>query len=196
MWRSADSPHKMLFGISWLAVLSTPTIVTTQNERLNEVWAVIGTGVMVSNETSVECDTQALAKLATLLFTELRIHPDVELGIRLIDAAEMSELHLQWMDEPGPTDVLSFPMDELRSAPIGVVPELGLLGDIVLCPQVAQEQAAEFSRNLDEELQFLTIHGVLHLIGYDHMTDDDHAEMFALHDELLSTWQLQNAGSK
>ncbi|CAB4662987.1 unannotated protein [freshwater metagenome] len=157
---------------------------------------MIGTGVMVSNETSVECDTQALAKLATLLFTELRIHPDVELGIRLIDAAEMSELHLQWMDEPGPTDVLSFPMDELRSAPIGVVPELGLLGDIVLCPQVAQEQAAEFSRNLDEELQFLTIHGVLHLIGYDHMTDDDHAEMFALHDELLSTWQLQNAGSK
>ena len=155
-----------------------------------------GSGVMVSNETSVQCDTQALAKLVTLLFTELRIHPDVELGIRLIDAAEMSELHLQWMDEPGPTDVLSFPMDELRSAPIGVAPEIGLLGDIVLCPQVAQEQAAEFSRNLDGELQFLTIHGVLHLIGYDHMTDDDHTEMFALQDKLLSTWQLQSAGFK
>ena len=149
---------------------------------------------MVSNETAVQCDTEALAKLAALLFTELRIHPDAELGIRLIDPAEMSELHLQWMDEPGPTDVLSFPMDELRSSPIGVAPEIGLLGDIVLCPQVAQEQAAEFSRNLDEELQFLTIHGVLHLIGYDHMTDDDHAEMFALQDELLSTWQLQSAG--
>ncbi|PHX61125.1 MAG: rRNA maturation RNase YbeY [Actinobacteria bacterium] len=157
---------------------------------------MIGSGVVVSNETSFQCDTQALAKLASLLFSELRIHPDVELGIRLIDATEMSELHLQWMDEPGPTDVLSFPMDELRTAPIGVEPELGILGDIVLCPQVAQDQAAEFSRNLNGELQLLTIHGVLHLIGYDHMTDDDHAEMFARQDELLSIWQLQSAGSK
>lgn len=168
----------------------------TLNGRLSEVFAMSGSAVIVSNETSMKCDTQALAQLAGLLFEELRIHPDVELGIRLVDTAEMTRLHVQWLDEPGPTDVLSFPMDELRSAPIGEEPKSGLLGDIVMCPEVAAAQATEFLRTLDEELQFLTIHGVLHLIGYDHMTDADYAQMFGLQDDLLATWQLQNAGSR
>ena len=162
----------------------------------SEVRALSGSAVIVSNETSMQCDTRALAQLAGLLFVELRIHPDVELGIRLVDTAEMTQLHLQWMDEPGPTDVLSFPMDELRSAPVGAEPQPGLLGDIVLCPEVAAAQATEFLRSLDEELQFLTIHGVLHLIGYDHMKASEHAQMFGLQDDLLATWQLQIAGAR
>lgn len=157
---------------------------------------MIGSGVIVSNESMFECDTLALVQLAGLLFGELRIHPDVELGIRLVDVDEMTKLHVQWMGEPGPTDVLSFPMDELRSAPAGVDPQSGLLGDIVLCPEVAAAQASEFLRTLDQELQFLTIHGVLHLIGYDHMTDADHTQMFGLQDALLATWQPRNVGSR
>ncbi|MSO27256.1 MAG: rRNA maturation RNase YbeY [Candidatus Nanopelagicales bacterium] len=168
----------------------------TLSGRLSEAWAVSGLAVIVSNESSMPCDTSALTKLARLLFAELRIHPEVELGIRLVEIDEMTRLHVQWMDEPGPTDVLSFPMDELRSAPIGVEPEPGLLGDIVLCPKVAAAQASEFLRTLDEELQFLTIHGVLHLIGYDHMTDAEYAQMFGLQDELLAAWNLQNAGPR
>ncbi len=162
----------------------------------SEVRTLSGSAVIVSNETSMQCDTRALVQLAGLLFAELRIHPDVELGIRLVDTAEMTRLHLQWMDEPGPTDVLSFPMDELRSAPVGAEPQSGLLGDIVLCPEVAAAQATEFLRSLDAELQFLTIHGVLHLIGYDHMTAAEHAQMFGLQDDLLTTWQLQIAGAR
>ena len=168
----------------------------TLSGRHSEGFAMIGSAVIVSNETTIPCDTQALAKLAGTLFGELRIHPDVELGIRLVDVDEMTALHVRWMNEPGPTDVLSFPMDELRSSAEGVEPEPGLLGDIVLCPQVASAQAAESARTLDAELQYLTIHGVLHLIGYDHMTDEDYAVMFGLHEQLLAVWHLMDSESR
>lgn len=101
---------------------------------------MIGSGVIVSNESMFECDTLALVQLAGLLFAELRIHPDVELGIRLVDVDEMTKLHVQWMGEPGPTDVLSFPMDELRSAPAGVDPQSGLLETSCSAPRWQQHR--------------------------------------------------------
>ena len=146
------------------------------------------TSIIVVNETDMPCGTSDLEDLARFLLVELRLHEEAELGIRLVGLDEMTELHVEWMQEAGPTDVLSFPMDELRSAPPGTDPVLGMLGDIVLCPQVAAAQAIEFGRSLDEELQYLTTHGVLHLIGYDHMTEGEHAEMFTLKDQLLERW--------
>ena len=133
-------------------------------------------------------DAAWLARLATFLLPRLRLHPMCELAITLVDAPRMTELHEEWMDEPGPTDVLSFPMDELRSAPEGIEPEPGMLGDIVLCPQVAAAQAADRGRTLEEELAFLVTHGMLHLIGYDHATEAEQARMFTLQDGLLAAW--------
>lgn len=145
--------------------------------------------VIVTNESGVPCDTAALADLARHLLAALRLHPDCELGITLVDRERMTTLHEDWMHEPGPTDVLSFPIDELRSAAPGADLEAGILGDIVLCPEFAATQAAVAGRTLDEELQFLTTHGTLHLIGHDHESPEEFATMFALQDELLAGWR-------
>ena len=94
----------------------------------------------------------------------------------------MAELHERWMDEPGPTDVMSFPMDELvEESRRPDASDMGpaLLGDIVLCPEFAKAQARAAGHRLDDELHLLTVHGVLHLLGYDHAEPDEEREMFA-----------------
>ncbi len=101
----------------------------------------------------------------------------------------MSTLHEDWMHEPGPTDVLSFPIDEITSAAPGEEPVVGILGDIVLCPAYLGPQAAAAGRSLDEELQFLTTHGMLHLIGHDHQSPESYEAMFSLQDDLLAGWR-------
>ena len=146
------------------------------------------TGVAVINESGVDCDTDALARLATFLFPLVRVSDDCELCITIVDEPRMEELHVQWMDLPDATDVLSFPMDELRSANEGEEFPSGILGDIVLCPEFARKQAADAGRTLDGELQFLTTHGILHLLGHDHMTPEEYDIMFALQDQLLAKW--------
>ena len=146
------------------------------------------TGISIADECGSTCDLAALADLSAHLIRSLRLHPDCELAITLVDEERMTGLHEDWMQEPGPTDVLSFPMDELRSAGPGEQPVAGMLGDIVLCPSVAARQAAEKGRDLDAELQFLVTHGMLHLIGYDHATQQEYEAMFALQDELLAGW--------
>lgn len=147
------------------------------------------TGVTVMNESGVACDVASLAHLAEHLLRELRLHPDCELGITLVDKERMTTLHEDWMQEPGATDVLSFPIDELRSAEPGTEPEPGILGDIVLCPEVAATQAVAANRSLDAELELLVTHGTLHLIGYDHATQDEHDAMFAVQNALLTGWR-------
>lgn len=147
------------------------------------------TSLTISNESEVPCDTGALADLVTHLLGALRLHPECEIGITLVDVERMSTLHEDWMQEPGPTDVLSFPIDEVRIADPADEPVAGILGDIVLCPEFAAEQARAAGRTLDEELQFLVTHGTLHLIGYDHATQQDYDAMFALQDDLLSGWR-------
>lgn len=146
--------------------------------------------ILVSNETDVTCDVDALAELAQYLLGALRLHPQCELGITLVDLERMTTLHEDWMSEPGPTDVLSFPIDELRSAPEGVDAEPGILGDIVLCPEYLGSQAAAAGRTLDQELQFLLTHGMLHLTGHDHQEPEAYAVMFALQDALLDDWPV------
>ena len=143
----------------------------------------------IVNESGVECDTAALGDLLDHLFVALRLHPDCEIGVTLVDEERMTTLHEDWMQEPGPTDVLSFPIDEVRAGVDGQDPEPGILGDIVLCPSFARAQAAVAGRSLDDELAFLTTHGSLHLIGFDHATQEDYDAMFALQDSLLDGWR-------
>jgi probable rRNA maturation factor len=119
---------------------------------------------------------------------QLHVHRRAELCIKLVDEESMTQLHEKWMGLPGPTDVLSFPMDELRPGREGREPQEGVLGDIVVCPQVAGRQAAEAGHTTAEELLLLTTHGLLHLLGYDHGEPDEEREMFELQRSLLLTF--------
>jgi probable rRNA maturation factor len=144
--------------------------------------------IEVNNETSYECDEHELVRISRYVLDELRVHPQAELSIVLVDEPAMERLHVQWMDLPGPTDVMSFPMDELRPGTEDAEPEPGLLGDVVLCPTVAAQQAAEAGHTPQEELLLLTTHGILHLLGYDHAEPDEEAQMFELQRRLLLTF--------
>ena len=136
----------------------------------------------LNNESGTEVDAERLAGLARFALDLLRIHPQAELSILLVDPDTMSAYHEKYLDEPGPTDVLSFPMDELEPGGRPDAPDPGpsMLGDIVLCPQFAAEQAKAAGHSLGQELALLTVHGVLHLLGYDHAEPDEEKEMFAL----------------
>ncbi|MBW8871946.1 MAG: rRNA maturation RNase YbeY [Leifsonia sp.] len=141
--------------------------------------------IEINNESTIEVDEAALQRLATYAFDILHVHPDAELAIVLVDEAAMEQLHVQWMDEPGPTDVLSFPMDELRPGTEEEPSPAGLLGDVVLCPQVAQVQAETAGHSLMDELLLLTTHGILHLLGFDHAEPAEEREMFAIQRDIL-----------
>jgi probable rRNA maturation factor len=147
----------------------------------------------VNNESGVELDDRAVLDAARYTLQRMRIHPLSELSVIMVDEAAMEQLHLQWMDLPGPTDVMSFPMDELRPGKEDDEPVQGLLGDIVLCPEVARRQGQEAptQHSMDEELQLLTVHGVLHLLGYDHEEPDEKAEMFGLQKAILDEWRAE-----
>ncbi len=144
--------------------------------------------VEVNNESGYAVDEAEFAALARHVLDEMHVHPQTDLSILLVGVDVMSELHQQWMDEPGPTDVLSFPMDELRPGRPDDLTPAGLLGDVVLCPQVAAEQAHAAGHSTAEELLLLTTHGILHLLGFDHAEPDEEKEMFALQRRLLLTF--------
>lgn len=152
----------------------------------------------IANESGAAVDEAALAALARFVLDQMRIHPLAELSVLLVDEHAMADLHERWMNEPGPTDVLAFPMDEFRSPQVGGVqsgkaddtdrlPE-PLLGDVVLCPHVAAEQAVAAGHPAADELELLCTHGILHLLGYDHADPDEHATMFGLQDQILVSW--------
>jgi probable rRNA maturation factor len=142
----------------------------------------------VANESDYEVDLEPLGAQARFVLDRLRIHPQAELSVLLVGEAAMTDLHVRWMDEPGPTDVMSFEMDELRPTKGEEEPEPGMLGDVVICPQVAERQADAAGHRVADELALLLTHGILHLLGYDHAEPDEHAEMFGLQARLLAEW--------
>ena len=142
----------------------------------------------VLNETETRADELELVAIVKYVMGQLRVHPQSDLCIKLVDEQAMETLHVQWMDLPGPTDVMSFPMDELRPGREEKEPEEGVLGDIVLCPSVAARQAADAGHTAEEELLLLTTHGLLHLLGFDHAEPDGEREMFELQRQLLLTF--------
>ena len=141
--------------------------------------------VEINNESGIEVDEGRLQRLAAFVLESMYVHPDTELSLMLVDEATIERLHVQWMDEPGATDVLSFPMDELRPGRPDAKTSAGLLGDIVVCPQVADEQADAAGHSLEQEITVLVTHGMLHLLGFDHGTPDEEAEMFGLQRDLV-----------
>ncbi len=149
--------------------------------------------IEVNNETDAKIDEAEFAALGSFVLGQMHVASDAELAILFVDEVAMTDLHVKWMDEPGPTDVLSFPMDELRPGTPERVTPAGLLGDIVVCPTVAVEQAKKAGHSAEEEMLLLTTHGILHLLGYDHAEPDEEKEMFALQRNLLLTFLAQRA---
>lgn len=145
--------------------------------------------IEASNESGHEVPLERLSDLSRFVFERLRVHPEADMAIIAVDEAAMSQLHEQWMDEPGPTDVLSFPMDELRPPQPGQPPVNGVLGDIVLCPSYAEQGANRAGHSLAAELELLCVHGILHLLGFDHAEPEDEREMFALQNSLLDDFR-------
>ena len=144
--------------------------------------------IEVLNESGHDLDVQRLAGLARFVMDRMRVHPQAELCIKAVDEDTIAELNGQWMDKEGPTDVLAFPMDELRPGMVNQEPEEGILGDLVLCPAIAADQARTAGHSTTDELDLLTVHGILHLLGYDHAEPEEHQEMFGLQARLLGEW--------
>lgn len=147
----------------------------------------------VNNETDAVVEEIEFAELAAFVLDKMHVAEGAELAILFVDEPTMEQLHIQWMDEPGPTDVLSFPMDELRPGTANDPTPAGLLGDIVVCPSVAARQATAAGHTAEEEMLLLTTHGILHLLGYDHVEPEEEKEMFALQRQLLLTFLASRA---
>lgn len=150
--------------------------------------------VDVLDESGTGVDVVALTRLCRFVMRRLRLHPATELTVRLVDSDTIAVLNRQWMGKDGPTDVLSFPMDELTPGSADAEAPEGYLGDIALCPQVAEQQAPAAGHSTSDEIDLLTVHGILHLLGYDHAEPDEHREMFGLQGRLLLEWQRLGAG--
>jgi probable rRNA maturation factor len=147
--------------------------------------------IEIANESGAVVDTRSLHALARHVLDGMGVNPLVELSIRLVEVDAMTALHEHFMNEPGPTDVLAFPMDELDDRRDDNDDESlppTLLGDVVLCPVVAERQAAEAGHSTEAELHLLCTHGILHLLGYDHADEAEEREMFGLQKRLLAEW--------
>ena len=145
--------------------------------------------IEILNESEADLDVEHLAKLARFVMDRMRVHPLAELCIKLVDEATIAELNEQWMGKEGPTDVLAFPMDELRPGLLDEEPEEGVLGDLMIAPTIAEKQGATAGHGTVAEVELLTTHGILHLLGYDHAEPEEHREMFGLQDQLLAAWR-------
>lgn len=141
----------------------------------------------VSHREPEPLELGAFERLAAFVLEREDAPEAVELSIALVDDEEMAELNGRYRDKEGPTDVLSFPCDD----PCAVVApgEPVALGDVVIAPDVAVRQASELGHTVEEELNTLLVHGVLHLLGYDHVADDDAEAMQARQQALLEAWE-------
>jgi probable rRNA maturation factor len=146
--------------------------------------------IFVANESGTGVDEQRLVDLARHVLADMGVSPLAELSVLLVDPAHMERLHVQWMGEPGATDVLAFSQDELDDRPLDDDDEVPptLLGDVVLCPAVAAKQAQTVGHSTTVELDMLCTHGILHLLGYDHAEPDEEKLMFREQARLLQSW--------
>jgi probable rRNA maturation factor len=151
--------------------------------------------IEVLNESGHDLDVKQFAALARFVMDRMRVHPLAELCIKAVDEPTIAELNEKWMEKEGPTDVLAFPMDELRPGLVNEEPEEGVLGDLVLCPDVAERQGATAGHGTEAELELLTVHGILHLLGYDHAEPEEHKVMFDIQGELLAAWSAAESAA-
>jgi probable rRNA maturation factor len=148
--------------------------------------------IEIANESSFEVPEPSIVSVARFALDKMSVSQQAELSIVLVELDVMADLHERWMDLPGPTDVMAFPMDEYDSTrrPDAVGAGPALLGDIVLCPAFAKDQARKAGHSLLDELYLLTVHGTLHLLGYDHAEPEEEREMFGLQNQILADYRV------
>lgn len=128
-------------------------------------------------------------KLLTFAIEQEQIDSDAELSVTFVDKTEIQEINKMYRDKDKVTDVISFALEEDEPEIIGLdMPRV--LGDIIICTDVAQEQADSYGHSFERELGFLALHGFLHLLGYDHIDEQDEKEMFGRQDQILNAYGL------
>jgi probable rRNA maturation factor len=143
--------------------------------------------IEVTNTSGQLVPTTEMVSLMTHAMKALDLNPECDLNVSFVEDDYMTELHIKWMDEPGTTDVLSFPMD-MPEAPGEVV----TLGDIVISPVVAAAQALTQGHSTEHEIYILATHGLLHIIGYDHADKADEKIMFELQEKIVTDWEKRS----
>ena len=142
--------------------------------------------VEITNRSGALVPETQMTSLLNFGIDYMELNPECDISLTFVNPQEMEELHIKWMDEPGPTDVLSFPMD---------LPEkkgdIVTLGDIVIAPAVAAKQALDAGHSTVEEIFILATHGLLHILGYDHADPDEEKVMFALQEKIVKEWSQQ-----
>jgi probable rRNA maturation factor len=140
--------------------------------------------IEVTNTSGQLVPAAEINSLLTFALLELALNPECEINVSFVNDEYMTELHIKWMDEPGTTDVLSFPMDMPETPGEAVT-----LGDIVISPVVAAEQAKAQGHSIEHEIYILAVHGLLHIIGYDHADKAEEKVMFELQEKIVRDWQ-------
>jgi len=140
--------------------------------------------IEVTNSSGQLVPGTEVSSLLTFAMRELKLNPECDLNVGFIDDKYMSELHIKWMDEPGSTDVLSFPMDMPEHEG-----EVVTLGDIMISPTFAAAQALTAGHCAEHEIYILATHGLLHIIGYDHAEPSEEKIMFALQEQIVEKWK-------
>jgi probable rRNA maturation factor len=140
--------------------------------------------IEVTNSSGQLVPSAEVTSLLTFALSELKLNVECDLNLGFIDDQYMTGLHIKWMDEPGSTDVLSFPMDmpELEG-------DIVTLGDIMISPTFASAQALTAGHSIEHEIYILATHGLLHIIGYDHAEPDEEKIMFALQEQIVEKWK-------
>jgi probable rRNA maturation factor len=140
--------------------------------------------IEVTNSSGQLVPSAEVTSLLAFAMSELKLNAECDLNLGFIDDQYMTELHIKWMDEPGSTDVLSFPMDMPESEG-----DIVTLGDIMISPAFAAAQALAAGHSTEHEIYILATHGLLHIIGYDHAEPDEEKIMFALQEQIVEKWK-------
>lgn len=144
--------------------------------------------IELENESGIDAPLTEIMELAEFALEKMHIDSRADIEILLVNELVMEQYHLDWLQESGPTDVLSQPIDGLRPGKPNAITPQGHLGLIVLCPQVAIEQAKSRGHSALREMLILVAHSILHLLGYDHAEKEDEIEMFALQEEIVELY--------
>ena len=143
--------------------------------------------IEITNKSGALAPGDQIQSLLAFAMSKLDLNPDCDLNVTFVDDAEMTELHIKWMDEPGSTDVLSFPMDLPETEG-----EIVTLGDIVISPDFATVQANLAGHSPEHEMFILATHGLLHILGYDHAEAVEEKVMFELQESLVRQWSAES----
>jgi probable rRNA maturation factor len=145
--------------------------------------------VVIDNRSGVELALEGIEALALFTLAQEQAPDDLELSVSLVTREEIRHLNRDFRAKDATTDVLSFECDDIGDAvAAGPASGLLLLGDVVIALEVVREHAADYETTFEAELALVLVHGILHLLGYDHLEDDEAAAMEAREDQLLGIW--------